>query len=174
MILAAFGSLAFIASIVIYWRRAVEMRAIRWQLYKLRDDLRREALADRKLLSSDVFKVIDAALTGSCARLDQLSLWTVLPIVLFTDRERIEGKQRHFETRLHQPQHAALLPIYEHSSTLLARHLAWRHMFLSTIAIATIIGFWGCHFVGTSLSKRILSDAVRPLLAPSIVPAVAA
>lgn len=137
MIFIASGLLGMLAAQVVFWRRAVEVRAIRWELYRLRDDLRRVAYEDRSLLSSDIFRIMDASLTASCAALDELSLWTVLPRILFSDRERIEGKQRHFETRLYQPQHAALLPIYEQSTRLLAKHLAWRHMFISTIAIAT-------------------------------------
>jgi hypothetical protein len=165
MILIAIGSLTVAASIIVFWRRAVEMRVIRWELYRLRDELRLVAFSDRALLKSDIFRAIDSALTRNCAHLDELSLWSILPVIFWGDRRKIEGQYRDFMTKLNQPQHAALIPIYETSSDLFAKHLAWRHVGVSVLATVTILGIVMCGTAARWLTNRIVSDVMRPALA---------
>jgi hypothetical protein len=106
---------------------------------------------------------LDEQLTAQSARLADLSLWSVLPAVMLADRQKIDRMQRDFETKLNQPKNAAMIPIYERSSILFARHLAWRHLFLSGLAIITIVGIFLCHSTGKWLASRILSGVVRPI-----------
>src|SRR4051812_7723145 len=103
MILIMICSITLLATLTIFVRRAVEMRANRWHLYALRDQLRTAAYEDPAVLASEVFQVLDARLSVQCAHLDELSLWAILPSVIFGDRRRIENRQRDFAMKLEQP-----------------------------------------------------------------------
>lgn len=168
MILAAIGTITFLASLTLLWRRAVEMRVIRWRLYELRDSLRHMAYENPELLRSGVFRSLDHMLSAHSSQLNEISLWTILPRVLFSDRQKIEGIQRDFEMRLRQPKNQAMIPIYERSAMLIGRHLAWRHIFLSIVAVVTILGIVLCHQVGKWLGARIISGAVLPVTSAPI------
>lgn len=173
MILSALGITAMLALTVILYRRSVEDRVIRWQLYQLRDELRSAAFEDRSLLQSQVFRTLDRKLTFHCAHLDQLSMWTILPVMAIPHavRAKVEARQRDFDNKISQPQHVKLLPIYEQSMTLLAKHLALRHLFVTFLAAITVVGIVVCFSLGKWFSQRILSDAIQPLTERQLRPA---
>lgn len=142
MTFALVGVVAWLAALVVFWRRAVEERAIRWQLYRLRDDLRALAFNDPDLLDSEVFMTLDRTLTTRCARLEHFSAWTAMATLTLKrdSRRQVEGLQKDFITKLNQPKNAPMIPVYDASTSLLMRHLMWRHMFITGLSIVTLIG----------------------------------
>ena len=168
MILVAVGGLSLLASYLVYWRCAVEMRSVKWQLYGLRDELRSIAFDHRELLDSDVFQTLDNRLSVFCTRLEGLSLWSVLPVVFFSDRKRIDGLQRNFTVKLHQPKNVVLVDVYERSCGLLVRHLVYQHMFTVIFALATVVTIVFCYTAPRWVSERVLSGALRPITADGL------
>lgn len=171
MMMIGIVGLTFLTCVVLYWRVAVEERAIRWELYARRDELRLRAFEDAEIRSSEVFRRLDETLTKQCATFDNLSLWSIVPIALFGDPERASRKQRDFETKLRQPQNEALVPIYHASVALFARHLMWRHLFLTLASVVTIVGVVVVYVTAKWLAGKVVSGAVKPV--PSAVPALA-
>jgi hypothetical protein len=165
MTFIAIGTLALITAMLLNWRRAVEQRAIRWELYAKRDELRRLAYEDPVLLGSDIFTALDSQLTMQCATFDHLSLWAILPMLVRADQKKIEGRQKNFQTKLHQPKNRPMVPVYEGAVLLFARHLMWRHMFMTAIVSVTVLGFFLCYSSSKWLSERVVSAAVTPVFA---------
>ena len=98
MTFIAIGTITLLVSWLLCWRRAVEQRAIRWDLYRKRDELRRLAIDNPGLLDSDIFQTLDKQLTSHCVAFKYVSLWTLVPVLVMADRkksERIATKLRH-------------------------------------------------------------------------------
>ena len=169
MTFIAIGTITLLGSWLLCWRRAVEQRAIRWDLYRKRDELRRLALDNPWLLDSDIFQTLDKQLTSHCAAFKHVSLWTLVPVLLMADRKKIEGLQRNFTAKLRQPRNSVMVPIYKSIVPLFARQLMWRHIFLTVGVAITIVGILVCYVTTKWLSERVISDAMHPIrVSPSL------
>ena len=167
MTLVWIGCFTLSISVLICARRAVEARAIRWSLYRLRDELRFLAIDNRSLLGSPAFKRLDSSLTGYCANLSSISLWTMLPLLADRHlREMADKRQGELVSELAKPELAAVKEIYERASNELAKHFMLRHLFLTCAVVVTVIGAVAGYHCAEWLSQRMMSDAIRPPAAP--------
>lgn len=155
--------LAIALTSLLIFRRATEERAIRWKLYALRDELRKLAYEDRSLLDSTLFRRLDRSITGQCATLTNVSIWSLLPLFAFNREGRrvVDARQRLLEAELDEQK--AVARLYDQSVHLMMRHLLWRHMFLTTLAAVTLVGVWPVYVSAKWASERILSGALKPI-----------
>lgn len=168
MNLALLGTLAVITALVaMEWQRVLD-REIRWDLYRLRDDLRMRAIEDRSLVGSELFWRLDRSLTGYCASLEELSLWVLLPIAVIKRRE-ISADARTLQEELDAHATKDLANLYAESSRLLVRHLVVRHWPLVLLTLITVVGIVPL-VVAYKRSARIMTAALlRPRLGEALM-----
>ena len=158
-------TLVALGSITIHFRREVAERNIRWKLYALRDKLLELAYHDRSLLEQEIFQEIDRNISYHCGRLEDVSLWSLLPV--FTSdhagRAEVEKRQQIRQDALVQLNNEDVTDILEQSAKLMVQHLLLRHLFLTTIVGVTVVGGFMIYFVARWTSERIVSGALIPV-----------
>lgn len=163
MILIAISVLTFAAAEMIFLRRRIAERAIRWKLYELRDQLRFAVIEEPALGRQTAFLTLDRSITNLCASLPTMSLWTFLSI----GREKSlwnEAKERtrQLQQQLDKPENARLRTIYTEVSEQIAKHLALRHLFLTTVVATTVLGILFAYRSLTRLGRDLTANAGRP------------
>jgi hypothetical protein len=155
-----------VATVLLMYRRAVEERAIRWQLYCLRDELRALAYDDVKLKHSALFRRLDHNITMHCATLSDVSIWSLLPVFIIDKdgREKVDARQRQLAPDLRK--NPAVKKLYDNSVRLMIRHLLWRHMFLTGVAAVSLVGIFLAFSCARWASERIVSGALEPVVQP--------
>lgn len=161
---AFIGAVTAIGSCLLIYRRAVEERIIRWKLYQLRDELRLLAYNDVRVRNSAIFKRLDRNFTAHCAALGDVSLWSLLPVIILdvNGRKQADELQRQLAPELRKFPEVERL--FTQSASLLMRHLLWRHMFMTLTATLTLIGLLPVWFCTKWASERIVSGALKPVL----------
>jgi hypothetical protein len=160
--------LVLAALVLVTWRRIVEERAIRWELYALRDELRSLAYSDRRLLDTTLFRRLDYHITAHCGSLSDVSIWSLLPVFLF-DREgrsEVEKQQVILVSQLKKPENREVSVLYDRSVRLMVKHLLLRHVFLTAMAALTLFGILGAYLAARWTSERIVSGAFWPPVVP--------
>jgi hypothetical protein len=162
MTLAIIGLLTWLTTVTILAWRSLLLTRVRWRLYALRDRLRWAAIQDRTRLDSEVFWALDESLSAHCANLGEVSLWVVLPFLLFSPQARRETRELRDERvkALSRAENGELAAVYRDSCEAFVQALLVRHCVLFALLLPTVVGalaLW--RFVG-SISQWIASGAV--------------
>ena len=140
MIFAVMCLLALASSANVFYLRATIDRRLRWQLYAVRDELRWAAVQDRSVLDSRHFWLLDRTLTRQCEDLDEVSLWSMLPLAFATkERARVNARAEEFENEMKLPENELFSSIFKKSAALFTTHLLWRHAVLVVLISITIL-----------------------------------
>lgn len=164
--LIAFGFLTVLATTLLAYRRRVEERAIRWQLYALRDELRDLAYSDRTLLAKPLFRQLDRNVTLHCATLGDFSLWGFAGGYAMSGKAvrravsaSVKERQRVLSEELQRPENENIASIYHRSVSLVMRHLVWRHLFITIVSVGTLVGIALGYLSSRWIAERVVSGA---------------
>jgi len=132
----------FMAFALRRWQRA-EMNAARWAIYRLRDELRWDAITNPGQFSEALFKELDEALTSFCGLCqdEYVSLWMFIPAYLKV-RKRDRNVATEFQRQLGTERNRELARIYNAAATQVTRVLLWRHVVLVCVATPSIVGVY--------------------------------
>jgi hypothetical protein len=168
MLLMLFLAVALItAHLIMLWKTYRE-RVASWELYALRDQLRWAVINDERLLASPLFYRIDGALTGLAGNLREVSLWPLLPFAL--DRQQTDEEERRIWLCLAQPEYAPIAAVARDASKVFAKHLACRHLFLTALTVASVVGYFQAKRLVEGLSQAVITSVIRPPMShPAIV-----
>lgn len=166
MTLVMFGTIVFLATLVLSYRRDLEERTIRWRIYALRDELRWLAYEDEPFRKSGLFLRLDSSFSLQCTTLENLSLWTIGTVLIVAKMinrnapKEAEIDHARIMRELAKPEHEKVRKLYMESCGLIFRHLVIRHILLSVLAGVTLLPGLIGFFMSRWLSARLMSGAI--------------
>lgn len=111
------------------WKATLE-REVRWNLYRVRDELRWAGIQNPDLLNDPRFWKLDDSLTLRCRHLHKLSVWPMLVIA-----KGMGGQELASLAVRSSDEAGPFLPFYEEAARLTMQHLRYRHVFLGRVGL---------------------------------------